>query len=430
MQVSIIGSGHIGLVTGACLAKLGNDVINVDNDPSRIEMLEAGEVPFYEPGLHSLLREMRQEERLRFSTSVEEAVDSSEIVFLCVPTPARENGSADLSYVEDVSRRIARSLTDYRVIVEKSTVPARTGERVARTLRLHSKPGSEFDVVSFPEFSREGSGIRDFLHPDRIVLGVESPRAEAMMRELLAPIDAPTVVTNVQSAELIKHASNSFLAMKISYINAVANICEEVGADISKVAEGMGLDRRIGLEFLDAGIGYGGSCFPKDVAAFIALADTAGYDFGLLKEVRAINYERKLRLIAKLREALWVLRGKTIAVLGLAFKPDTDDMREAPALDIIDVLVGEGANVKVYDPKAMPNARRILGDQVVYSANPYEAARGADALVILTEWPDFKRLNMKLIKSCLTVPIVVDGRNALDGAKLRDMGFEYYGMGV
>lgn len=430
MQVSIIGSGHIGLVTGACLAKLGNDVINVDNDPSRIEMLEAGEVPFYEPGLHSLLREMRQEERLRFSTSVEEAVDSSEIVFLCVPTPARENGSADLSYVEDVSRRIARSLTDYRVIVEKSTVPARTGERVARTLRLHSKPGSEFDVVSFPEFSREGSGIRDFLHPDRIVLGVESPRAEAMMRELLAPIDAPTVVTNVQSAELIKHASNSFLAMKISYINAVANICEEVGADISKVAEGMGLDRRIGLEFLDAGIGYGGSCFPKDVAAFIALADTAGYDFGLLKEVRAINYDRKLRLIAKLREALWVLRGKTIAVLGLAFKPDTDDMREAPALDIIDVLVGEGANVKVYDPKAMPNARRILGDQVVYSANPYEAARGADALVILTEWPDFKRLNMKLIKSCLTVPIVVDGRNALDGAKLRDMGFEYYGMGV
>ena len=430
MQVSIIGSGHIGLVTGACLAKLGNDVINVDNDPGRIEMLEAGEVPFYEPGLHTLLREMRQEERLRFSTSVEEAVDSSEIVFLCVPTPARENGSADLSYVEDVSRRIARSLTDYRVIVEKSTVPARTGERVARTLRLHSKPGSEFDVVSFPEFSREGSGIRDFLHPDRIVLGVESPRAEAMMRELLAPIDAPTVVTNVQSAELIKHASNSFLAMKISYINAVANICEEVGADISKVAEGMGLDRRIGLEFLDAGIGYGGSCFPKDVAAFIALADTAGYDFGLLKEVRAINYERKLRLIAKLREALWVLRGKTIAVLGLAFKPDTDDMREAPALDIIDVLVGEGANVKVYDPKAMPNARRILGDQVVYSANPYEAARGADALVILTEWPDFKRLNMKLIKSCLTVPIVVDGRNALDGAKLRDMGFEYYGMGV
>ena len=430
MQVSIIGSGHIGLVTGACLAKLGNDVINVDNDPSRIEMLEAGEVPFYEPGLHSLLREVRQEERLRFSTSVEEAVDSSEIVFLCVPTPARENGSADLSYVEDVSRRIARSLTDYRVIVEKSTVPARTGERVARTLRLHSKPGSEFDVVSFPEFSREGSGIRDFLHPDRIVLGVESPRAEAMMRELLAPIDAPTVVTNVQSAELIKHASNSFLAMKISYINAVANICEEVGADISKVAEGMGLDRRIGLEFLDAGIGYGGSCFPKDVAAFIALADTAGYDFGLLKEVRAINYDRKLRLIAKLREALWVLRGKTIAVLGLAFKPDTDDMREAPALDIIDVLVGEGANVKVYDPKAMPNARRILGDQVVYSANPYEAARGADALVILTEWPDFKRLNMKLIKSCLTVPIVVDGRNALDGAKLRDMGFEYYGMGV
>lgn len=430
MQVSIIGSGHIGLVTGACLAKLGNDVINVDNDPGRIEMLEAGEVPFYEPGLHSLLREMRQEERLRFSTSVEEAVDSSEIVFLCVPTPARENGSADLSYVEDVSRRIARSLTDYRVIVEKSTVPARTGERVARTLRLHSKPGSEFDVVSFPEFSREGSGIRDFLHPDRIVLGVESPRAEAMMRELLAPIDAPTVITNVQSAELIKHASNSFLAMKISYINAVANICEEVGADISKVAEGMGLDRRIGLEFLDAGIGYGGSCFPKDVAAFIALADTAGYDFGLLKEVRAINYDRKLRLIAKLREALWVLRGKTIAVLGLAFKPDTDDMREAPALDIIDVLVGEGANVKVYDPKAMPNARRILGDQVVYSANPYEAARGADALVILTEWPDFKRLNMKLIKSCLTVPIVVDGRNALDGAKLRDMGFEYYGMGV
>ena len=429
MRVSIIGSGHIGLVTGACLAKLGNQVINVDKDPRTIAMLRKGEVPFHEPGLPELLAEVAPSGRLEFSEFVEEATAASDVIFICVSTPPLENGAADLSQVEEVARKVAKALNGYKVIVEKSTVPAKTGERVARTMTQHSAPASQFDVVSFPEFSREGSGIHDFLYPDRIVLGVESPRAACIMRQLLAPIEAPVVVTDVKSAELIKHASNSFLAMKISYINAVANICERIGGDILKVAEGMGHDRRIGREFLSAGIGYGGSCFPKDVAAFDALAQEAGYDFTMLKEVRAVNQERKTRLVDKLRDALWVLRGKTIAVLGLAFKPNTDDMREAPSLDIINRLLAEGANVRVYDPVAMSNARMMLGDLVIYGRDPYDAMDGADAAVLLTEWDEFRNLDFGRVKAGLTVPIIVDGRNALDACALHNLGFEYHGMG-
>ncbi|MEE9284928.1 MAG: UDP-glucose/GDP-mannose dehydrogenase family protein [Dehalococcoidia bacterium] len=429
MRVGIIGTGHIGLVAGACLAKLGNDVIGVDHDAAKVESLRRGTVPIYEPGLQALVTQVIGQRRLRFTASIGEAVEQSEVIFICVGTPAQENGSADLCQIEAAAREVAGALDGYRVIVEKSTVPARTGERIARTLQLHSQPGSDFDVVSFPEFSREGSGIDDFLHPDRIILGVESPRAEDIMRRLLEPIAAPMVVTDLNSAELIKHASNCFLAMKISYANAVANICERVGADVAKVAEGMGLDRRIQRDFLDAGIGYGGSCFPKDVAAFIAMAQEAGYDFGLLKEARAINHERKRRLVASLRDALWVLKGKTIAVWGLAFKPNTDDIREAPAFEVIELLLSEGCLVRAYDPVAMPNARAYLGDRVAYCRDAYDAADGADAVALLTEWDEFKGLDMGAVMDRLTTPVIVDGRNALDRDALEAMGFEYYGMG-
>ncbi|MCH8284094.1 MAG: UDP-glucose/GDP-mannose dehydrogenase family protein [Chloroflexi bacterium] len=429
MHVGIIGTGHIGLVAGACLAKLGNEVMCADRDETKIESLKRGTVTIYEPGLQDLVTDVTAQGRLRFTTSIAEAVEHSEVVFICVGTPAKKDGSADLGQVEAAAREVATSLSDYRVIVEKSTVPARTGERIARTLKLHARPGALFDVVSFPEFSREGSGIDDFLYPDRIILGVESPRAEAVMRRLLGPISAPLMVTDRNSAEMIKHASNCFLAMKISYVNAVANVCERVGADVLKVAEGMGLDRRIQRDFLDAGIGFGGSCFPKDLAAFIAMAEEAGYDFGLLKEVRAVNDERKRRLVANLRDALWVLRGKTIAVWGLAFKPNTDDVREAPAFEVIEMLLGEGCTVRVYDPEAMPNARAALGDRVVYCRDAYDAAQGADAVALVTEWDEFKALDMAAVKELLTLPIVVDGRNALDRDALEAMGFQYYGLG-
>jgi len=331
MRVGIVGTGHVGLVTGACFADLGNDVLCVDNDPEIIAGLRQGVVRMHEPGLPELVAQGMRSGRLRFGSSIQELVERSEVIFLCVGTPSKDDGAADLSYVESACLEIARHLRDYRIIVEKSTVPAKTGEWIARTLRLRSRAGAAFDVVSFPEFFREGSCIQDFMHPDRIVLGVESPRAEAFMRQLLAPIEAPMVVTDIKSAEFIKHASNCFLAMKISYINAVADLCEEVGADIRKVADGMGYDRRIGRAFLNAGIGYGGSCFPKDVAAFITTAEELGHDFSLLKAAKAINDERKERYLAKLRNALWVVRGKTIAVLGLSFKPNTDDVRAAPA---------------------------------------------------------------------------------------------------
>ncbi len=429
MRVGIIGTGHVGLVTGACLAKLGHSVACVDSDTEVIRRLRNGEPSFLEPGLSELVAEMVSLHRLQGADSIEEAVQQSEIVFICVSTPPKADGAVDLSYIEAVARTIARSLDGYRVIVEKSTVPVKTGERIMRTIQMHAKHEAEFDVVSFPEFSREGSAIQDFLYPDRVVLGVESQRAEAMMRELVQPIDAPLLVTDIKSAELIKHASNSFLALKISYINAVANICEKVGADVKVVADGMGHDRRINRAFLDAALGYGGSCFPKDVSAFIAMAEEVGYDFSLLKEVRAVNDERKARVVAKLREALWVIEGKTIAVLGLAFKPNTDDVRGAPSLGVIDMLLAEGGSVKAYDPAAVANARKIQRDRVTYCQGPYEAADGADALAILTEWDEFCNLDMARIKKLLTTPIIVDARNVLDPGPLGELGFEYHGMG-
>ncbi|MBI4308398.1 MAG: UDP-glucose/GDP-mannose dehydrogenase family protein [Chloroflexi bacterium] len=429
MKVTIVGAGHVGLVTGACMAELGNDVLCVDNDVQKISLLNQGVLPLYEPGLGDMVTRNREKERLRFSTSMAEGVESSEVIFITVGTPAQQDGSPDMSHVEAVAREIARCMKGYRLIIEKSTVPVRTGEWVKRTIRLHNGDGADFDVASVPEFLREGSAVQDFLRPDRIVAGVESPRAEGIIRKLFEPLGAPLIITDIKSAEMIKHASNCFLAMKISYVNAVASLCELVGADIIQVTRGMGYDRRIGKEFLNAGVGYGGSCFPKDIAAFIRIATEAGYDFELLKVVDRINQEQRARLVKKVRDALWVLKGKTIAVLGLAFKPNTDDMREAPSVDVIRMLVAEGARVRAYDPVARDAARGVLPSDVEICADPYETVRGCDALTLLTEWDEFKKLELARVRRLMTLPVVVDGRNLFDPAEMARQGFEYRGIG-
>jgi len=395
-------------------------------------------MPFHEPGLKQLVVSGCRKGTLSFTTSVAELTEACEIIFIAVGTPSTPDGRADLTFVEQSSMEIASTLARmaaaarrkriYRLIVEKSTVPVRTGDWVRKSMSLLTPTGVTFDIAANPEFLREGSAVVDFLKPDRIVIGVESARAEKIFREIYAPLKAPLVVTDVKSAEMIKHASNSFLAMKISYLNAVARICEKVGADIEDVALGMGYDRRIGHSFLKAGIGYGGSCFPKDVAAFAALAAEVGYDFRLLKEVARINTEQRLLVIEKARELLWNLRGKTFGVLGLSFKPDTDDIRESPALDICRKLLAEGALVKGYDPKALENARAVLPD-LVYAADPYEAARGADALLLLTEWKEFLRLDFRKIRRLMRSPNIIDGRNALDLTELEAIGFTCRGIG-
>lgn len=428
MKVCMIGAGHVGLVSGACFADLGNEVICVDVDKEKIDKLKKGVIPFFEPELEELVRKNAEDGRLSFTTNLEKGVKESEVIFIAVGTPPRENGEADLSYVEDVSRKIAEAMEEYKIVVEKSTVPVKTGEWVRRTIKLNNIHGVDFDVVSNPEFLREGSAIYDFMHPDRLVIGVESERAEKVMRELYEPLKASLIVTDIKSAEIIKHASNSFLALKISYINAIANICERVGADVEKVAQGMGLDKRIGQSFLKAGIGYGGSCFPKDVAAFIRIAGESGYDFELLKVTEKINRGQREQFLKKIKESLWTLNNKTIGVLGLAFKPDTDDVREAPSLKIIEQLQAEGAKVKAFDPAATETARTILKN-IEYYADPYKVAEGSDCLLILTEWEEFKNLDLKRIKSLLKNPLIIDGRNIYAPRELKNMGFTYVGVG-
>src|SRR3981081_321035 len=359
MDLSIIGSGYVGLVTGACFADVGHNVICVDNDPSKVEALKAGKVPIYEPGLEEVIHRNVSAHRLRFSGSIKEAVDNSQIVFIAVPTPQQPNGDVDLSFIEKVSREIAGVLTGYRVIVDKSTVPVKTGEKVRETIKRYNRHGAEFDVVSNPEFLREGCAVSDLMHPDRIVIGAQSEHAVDLMKKVYEPFMAPILVTDINSAELIKHAANSFLALKISYINAVSAICEASGADIEKVADGIGMDRRIGRNFLNAGIGYGGSCFPKDIAAFIKISEQLGAPFELLKEGQRINAGKRERFLSAIREALWVLREKKIAVWGLTFKPDTDDLRSSVAIDLVADMLREGAHVSVYDPKGMERAREI-----------------------------------------------------------------------
>ena len=428
MDLSVIGAGHVGLVTGACFADLGNRVVMVDNDAKRIANLKRGVMPYYETGLKELVAQGVKEKRLRFTTSLSEGVAKSTVIFIAVSTPRKATGEADLTYVENVSRAIARHLSGYRLVVEKSTVPVQTGERIRYTIKTYLKKKQPFDVASNPEFLREGTAIQDFMKPDRVVLGVESKRAKDLLCALYKPLGVPIIVTDLKSAELIKHASNSFLSTKISFINAVSQICERTGADVHQVAEGMGLDPRIGRSFLNAGVGFGGLCFPKDLEAFIKISEEVGYDFELLKAVRKINEDQKRRFTAKIQRALWVLKGKTIGVLGLSFKPSTDDMRYAPAIDIIQFLQGEGASIRAFDPQAMATAAKLL-PKVKLCRDPYEVARGADCLAILTEWNEFRELDFKRIKRLLRQPLVVDGRNIYEPERMRKLGFRYFGIG-
>lgn len=428
MKICVIGTGYVGLVTGTCFAELGNNVICVDSDTEKIDTLQKGIMPIYEPGLEEIVHRNVREERLSFTTSIAEGVNASDIIFIAVGTPPKEDGEADLSFVEEVARDIALNMKSYKVIVEKSTVPVETGEWVAHTIKINNKNKVEFDVVSNPEFLREGTAIYDTMNPDRIVIGVRSERAEKIMRELYKPFNATIIVTDIKSAEIIKHASNAFLAMKISFINAVSRICELTGADVVKIAEGMGYDSRIGKAFLNAGCGFGGFCFPKDLEAFIKISEKLGYDFELLRAVKRINEEQKGLMVKKIKDALWIIKGKTIGILGLAFKPNTDDMRFAPSIDIIKQLQTEGARIKAFDPVAMERAGRLLED-VEFCKDAYETAIDSDCLAILTEWNEFKELDLLRIKEAIKNPIIIDGRNIYDPATMKEMGIVYVGIG-
>jgi UDPglucose 6-dehydrogenase len=428
MNIAIIGTGYVGLVTGAGFADLGNKVICVDNDKTKIESLKKLIMPIYEPGLEELVRRNCYEKRLFFTTNLKEAVKNQEIIFIAVGTPSKENGEADLTGIESVARQIALNMPAYRLIVEKSTVPVETGKWVEHTIKVYNRRKVKFDVASNPEFLREGQAIGDFVHPDRIVIGVESKKARDLLLQIYKPLGAPIVVTDIKSAELIKHASNSFLATKISFINAISQITERVGADIIKVAEGMGYDKRIGRSFLDAGIGYGGACLPKDLDAFVKISEKAGYDFQLLKAVKKINEQQKKFFVKKIEDTLWILKDKTIGILGLAFKPGTDDMRNAPSVEIIRALQAEGAKVKAFDPQAMEKAKGILRD-VKFCKDIYEVAKGSDCLVIITEWNEFREVDFNKIKRLLRQPIIIDGRNIYDPDKLRELGFKYISIG-
>jgi UDPglucose 6-dehydrogenase len=428
VKISIVGTGYVGLVTGACFAEAGHEIICVDNDEKKVALLQAGGIPIYEPGLEELVKKNVAAKRLRFSSEIADGVRNSEVIFIGVPTPPRPDGSVDMSFVEKVARAIAAAMTDYRIIVDKSTVPVRTGEKVAETIKRYNRDGVDFDVVSNPEFLREGNAVEDLMHPDRVVIGVASDRPVAKMKEIYAPFNAPVIVTDINSAELIKHACNSFLALKISYINAIAAICEASGANVEDVAHGMGLDKRIGRAFLNAGLGYGGSCFPKDLSAFIHIADELRYDFRLLKEVQRINAEQIQRLLKKIHDALWIVKDKTIAVLGLAFKANTDDVRESRALEIIRALQQEGARIKAYDPKAMEKAKAVLPG-IELSDSAYAAASGADALVVCTEWDEFRALDLNKLRSVMAQPVVIDGRNVFDPKRMAALGFVYKCVG-
>jgi UDPglucose 6-dehydrogenase len=430
MDIAIIGSGYVGLVTGACFADVGHNVICVDNDEEKIKTLQAGRIPIYEPGLEEIVHRNVSARRLQFSSSIREGVDKSDIIFIAVPTPPQPNGDVDLSFIEKVSREIADVLTDYRVIVDKSTVPVKTGERVAETIKRYNRHGAKFDVVSNPEFLREGCAIHDLMHPDRIVIGAQSQHAVDLMKKVYEPFMAPVLVTGINSAELIKHAANSFLALKISYINAISAICDASGADVEKVADGIGMDRRIGRQFLNAGIGYGGSCFPKDVAAFIHISEQLGVPFTLLKEVQRINAGQKERFLKLIRDTLWVLREKKIAVWGLTFKPDTDDVRSSVAIELVDAMLREGAHVTVYDPKGMEKARELKAiADAKFAASALEAVDGAEALVIATEWNEFANVDLATLKKRMTTPIVFDGRNLLNPETMGELGFHYHSIG-
>lgn len=430
-RITIIGTGYVGLVTAVGFAELGNNVIGIEKDREKLDLLKKGIPPFYEPGLEELLRKNFQEGRIIFSDITKEGVEESEIIFICVGTPPLEDGSADLSQISVVSKEIAEHLNGWKLIVEKSTVPVMTSQWIKRTIKLYSKKGESFEVASNPEFLREGSALQDFFNPDRIVIGVESDRAKEILLNLYKDFKCPIVVTDINTAEIIKHASNSFLAMKISFINMISDLCEKTGADIEKVAYGIGLDKRIGLQFLKAGLGYGGSCFPKDVRAFYKIGEEHGLYFGLLKETDKVNEQRIERLMEKVKSAIWLPKDKIIGILGVAFKPNTDDVRDAPSFKIIKALRKEGAILKVHDPKAIPNAKRILEESkdLIYTETPYKACEGAEALVIVTEWEEYRNLDLKKVKELMKTPIIIDGRNIFNPEEVMGLGFEYYCMG-
>ncbi|MEI8108694.1 MAG: UDP-glucose/GDP-mannose dehydrogenase family protein [Verrucomicrobiota bacterium] len=433
MDLCIIGSGYVGLVSGACFAEIGHHVVCVDNDQRKVDALQAGKIPIYEPGLEDLVHRNVATNRLRFTNSIKDGVDHSQIIFIAVPTPPQTDGSVDLTYIERVAREIAGVLQPghYRVVVDKSTVPVKTGEKVAETIKRYNK-GAEFDVVSNPEFLREGSAVPDLMNPDRIVIGSASQRATDLMKQVYEPFKAPILVTDINSAELIKHAANSFLSLKISYINAVAAICEASGADVEMVADGIGMDKRIGRNFLNAGLGYGGSCFPKDIKAFIAISRQLGTPFKLLEEVERINENMLERFISKLREALWVLKDKKIAVWGLTFKPDTDDVRNSVAIELVNRLVAEGAIVSAYDPKGADKAlewKLIDPAKVKLAPSPIEAVDGAEVLILATEWKEFLNQDFAAVKERMHTPLLFDGRNLFKPETMRELGFDYRAVG-
>jgi len=447
MRISVVGCGYVGLVTGSCLAEIGHEVMCTDNDESKIQTLNKGKLPIYEPHLDAIVSRARQVGRLAFTSNASEAIGAGDVIFICVGTPPLETGDADLSAIDGVARMIATESQSSKLVVEKSTVPVQTGQQLKRALAAYSHGTKvSFRVASNPEFLREGTAVQDFLHPDRIVVGVDEVSTEQQLREIYKPVLErnfncplhapkcpptvlpPFIVTTINSAELIKHASNSFLALKISYANALADLCERLGADVEEVTRAVGLDPRNGPNFLRAGLGFGGFCLPKDVQAFIRLAERAGMDFGLLKEAEQINRERIARFMDKARHALWVLKGKQIGILGLAFKPHTDDVRFSPPLELIRQLLGEGALVSAYDPQAMEKTRAIY-PTVRYEADPYSVAFGADALLICTEWPEFAALDWPRIHASMARPMILDGRNLLDPAAMKALAFEYHCFG-
>jgi UDPglucose 6-dehydrogenase len=428
MKLTIIGTGYVGLVTGTCFAEVGHHVICVDNDPAKVRVLQNGGIPIYEPGLEELVKKNVAAKRLAFTTSTADGVANSDVVFIAVPTPPLPDGSVDLSFIEKVAREIASAMTSYKIVVDKSTVPVNTGEKVAETIKRYCKARVDFDVVSNPEFLREGFAVEDLTHPDRVVIGVRSQRPVPAMKEIYAPFKAPIIVTDINSAELIKHASNSFLALKISYINAISVLCEAAGANVQEVANGMGMDDRIGRRFLNPSLGFGGSCFPKDLSAFIKIAEQIGYDFGLLKEVQKINATQMERFVKKIIDTLWVLKDKKIGVFGLAFKQNTDDVRMSPAIELCHRLQEEGARLRVHDPKAMDKAKAVLKD-VEYVEDMNEVAEGCDALVVATEWDEFKKLDLERARKALSHPILFDGRNLFDPVEMERLGFIYKSIG-
>ena len=428
MKLTIIGTGYVGLVTGTCFAEVGHHVICVDSDAAKVEMLKRGGIPIYEPGLEDLVQKNVAAGRLSFTNSTTEGVEKSDVIFIAVPTPPQPDGSVDMSFIEKVAREIASAMTSYKIIVDKSTVPVKTGDKVAETIKRYCKAKVEFDVISNPEFLREGFAVEDLMQPDRVVVGVRSQRPVPAMKEVYEPFQAPIIITDINSAELIKHASNSFLALKISYINAVSVICEATGANVQQVANGMGLDERIGRRFLNASLGFGGSCFPKDLSAFVKISEQVGYDFRLLKEVQRINAEQMERFVKKITETLWVLKDKTIGVLGLAFKQNTDDVRSSPAIDLCQRLLKEGAALRVYDPKAMDKAKALLPG-VTYVADMNDVAQDCDALVVATEWDEFKQLDLDRARKALSAPIMFDGRNLFDPEEMEKLGWIYKSIG-